>query len=216
MVMVLHTTEICASGKRSQKHGGRWLHSTGTQLVPQEPSQDLQNSVDGALDPRHPAISAGVIQHLERRTTGEVLMQGRGRFLQRIVKQLLSREGFEMFEAAVSISHLENRMAAAVTMHAREDFKTYLLMYAKRIAAEGMKGKVEELLRELMGRLDVDEDEEREDGDDEDDSDEIVGWPKKELLKAVLVAIGKHRDLQRITLPYARIMGIMEIEEDEA
>ena len=44
----------------------------------------------------------------------------------------------------------------------REEFRVYLLKYAKRIGAEGMRGKVEELLRGLMGELG--EDEEEEDG----------------------------------------------------
>jgi len=134
-----------------------------------------------------PALSAGVIPHLERRTTSEVLLHGRGRFLQRIVKQVLSREGFEGFETSVSVAHLENRMAAAVALGAKDDFKSYLFTYARRLASEGMKGKVEELLRDLMGRLDVgdDEDDEEDDGDDE-----ICGWSKRELLRGVLMAIG--------------------------
>lgn len=78
-------------------------------------------------------------------------------------------------------------MAAAVALGAKEEFKNYLFMYVRRIAAEGMKGKVEELLRDFMGRLDVDED---EDYDDENGDGEIVGWNKRELLKGILLAIG--------------------------
>lgn len=137
-------------------------------------------------DSQAPSVSAGVIPHLERRTTNEALIQGRGRFLQRVVKQVLNREGFEGFETAVSIAHLENRMAAARALNARDEFKNYLLMYAKRIAIEGMKAKVEALLRDLMGRLDVDEDEQ----DEEPEPDQWVGWDRRELLKAVLLAIG--------------------------
>jgi protein HIRA/HIR1 len=129
-----------------------------------------------------PALSAGIIPHLERRTTNEVVLHGRGRFLQRIVKQCLSREGFEGFETAVSIAHLENRMAAAVALGAKDEFKTYLMMYARRIASEGMKGKVEELCRDLMGPLDEEEEEETE--------TTICGLDKQELLKGVLIAIG--------------------------
>jgi protein HIRA/HIR1 len=137
----------------------------------------------------NPALSAGIIPHLERRTTSEVLINGRGRMLQRIVKQVLSREGFEGFETSVSISHLENRMAAALALGAKEEFKTFLFTYARRIASEGMKGKVEELCRDLMGRLDHNQDDEEEEEEDANDA-VICGWNKRDLLKGILHAIG--------------------------
>jgi protein HIRA/HIR1 len=171
--------------------GSQYWDSTGT-------SRTTQSSSDNPPDPKHPAVSAGIIPHLERRTTNEVLLHGRGRFLQRVIKSLLSREGFEGFETAVSIAHLENRMAAAIMLSAKEDFKCYLMMYARRIAAEGMKGKVEELLREMMGRIDVEEDEETLEGGDEDfGNDDIVGWDRRELLKGILLAIGTHSHLSQ-------------------
>ncbi|KAF3909895.1 hypothetical protein ABW21_db0208404 [Orbilia brochopaga] len=89
-------------------------------------------------------LSSGIIPFVERRTTAEVLMHGRGRFLQGIIKRLLNREGWEGFESTVSISHLENRIAAAKGLRAQDDFKTYLTMYARRIA---MEGKFRELQR---------------------------------------------------------------------
>ncbi|KAL7270515.1 HIR complex subunit [Rhizina undulata] len=183
-----------------QKLSEAW-YAVGSQYWDTTPSR-----TDSVSDPNHPSLSAGVIPHLERRTTTEVIMHGRGRFLQRIVKQVLNREGFEGFETAVSVAHLENRMAAAALLGARDEFKSYLFMYARRIAAEGMKAKVEELCRDLMGRLDQVEDED----EDEEGDDKLVGWEKRELLRGVVVAIGKHRDLQRIVVPYARILGVME------
>lgn len=125
-------------------------------------------------------------------------MHGRGRFLQRILKALLNREGFENFETQVSISHLENRMAGAVVLGAKEEFKQYLMMYVRRIGAEGLKGKVEEVCKELMGDM-----MENEDGDDEavgltgggggrwGVGDDIVGWNKRELLKNVILVLGE-------------------------
>ncbi|KAI5795776.1 TUP1-like enhancer of split-domain-containing protein [Geopyxis carbonaria] len=152
-----------------------------------------------------PSVSAGVIAHLERRTTTEVLLHGRGRMLQRITKTAQAREGFEGFETAVSLGHLENRMAAAIALNAREEYRSYLLIYAKRIAIEGMKGKVEELLRDLMGPLD----------DTEETEAEVCGMKKRTLLEAVLKAIGKNRDLQRITVPYASILGMVGPADEE-
>lgn len=150
-------------------------------------------------------LSAGIIPLLERNTTMHALARGRAFFLQRLMKALLVAEGFEGFEANVSIAHLENRVAAAMELGAREEFKVYLLMYAKRLGAEGLKGKIEELLRTLAGRLYVEADEE-EDGSENkksmgarkngsswfDDGDKICGWPRMKLLKEVVLVLGEY------------------------
>jgi protein HIRA/HIR1 len=172
-------------------------------------------------------ISAGIIPMLERNTTNQFLLQGRAFYLQRLIKALVSAEGYETFEAAVSVAHLENRVAAAQTLGAREEYKVYLSMYVKRLGAEGLKGKIEELLRSLMGDLLA------EDSDtDANKEDTICGWKKEELLKEVILIlgtycevtklqqhtnphIGKHRDLQRITVPYARLLGIVNGKQDD-
>jgi len=182
--------------------GSQYWDTTGSV----RPSAVAADSLNG-----EPPVSIGIIAHLERRTTAEVLLNPRGRVLQRIIKQCLSREGFEGFETAVSIAHLENRIAAAVMLGAKDEFKSYLMTYVRRLASEGMKGKVEELLRELMGRMDVDEGE--EDTDEKDDT--VCGCNKRELLKSVLLVVGKHRELQRITVPYAKAIGTLEMEVDE-
>ncbi|KAK2626770.1 hypothetical protein QTJ16_003945 [Diplocarpon rosae] len=131
-------------------------------------------------------ISAGIIPHLERHTTNEVLLKGRAYTLQRLVKTLLSREGFEGFESGVSIAHLENRVAAAMQLDAREEFRIYLFMYAKRLGAEGLKAKVEELLRSIMGGI------LKEGGDAMEESEKICGWDRKELLKEVVLILVRH------------------------
>lgn len=153
-----------------------------------------------------PVISAGIIPFLERNTTKETLIHGRGYFLQRLIKILLSREGFETFESSVSIAHLENRVAAALSLGAKEEFRVYLSMYAKRIGAEGLKAKAEELLEGIIGGI-------FEDGDTKDNapkpdnqnlkspnttedgawissSENLCGWPRRELLSEVILALG--------------------------
>lgn len=176
-------------------------------------------------------ISAGIIPLLERNTTSQTLLRGRAYFLQRLVKSLLSAEGYEGFESGVSVAHLENRMAAALTLGSKDEFKLYLGMYAKRLGAEGSRLKIEELLRSLMAGVYDD----RESSNLTDGSniymggakDELCGWKKEALLKEVVIILGespvstsrlgddvrlhrtgKYRDLQRITVPYARLLGI--------
>ena len=145
-------------------------------------------------------VSAGVIPFLERTTTNEVLARGRAQLLNRLVKQLLSKEGFEGFESGVSIAHLENRIAAAMMLGAKDEFQLYLYMYAKRIGAEGLKMKVEELLRGLLGGMyeDVDGEVEAiepslrtsEDRHWGNKTEKLCGWPRRELMKGVILLLG--------------------------
>ncbi len=151
---------------------------------------------DGELGASH--VSAGIIPHLERHTTNEVLLKGRAYQLQRLVKTLLSKEGFESIESGISIAHLENRVAAALQLGAKDEFRLYLSMYAKRLGAEGLKGKVEELLRSLLGGILKDKVQESSDASKTGDGkgwhnneDEICGWDRKELLKDVVLILGK-------------------------
>lgn len=152
------------------------------------------------------AVSAGIIPFLERNTTNETLLRGRAYFLQRLVKVLLSREGYETFESSVSIAHLENRLAAALSLGSKEEFRLYLNMYAKRIGAEGLKMKVEELLKGLIGGLFEDEEgseaitnlqaNEREGRNWREGSEDLCGWPRETLLKEVILALGTFLCLQ--------------------
>ncbi|KAL4752576.1 hypothetical protein BDW72DRAFT_171056 [Aspergillus terricola var. indicus] len=175
------------------------------------------------------AVSAGIIPFLERNTTNETLLRGRAYFLQRLIKTLLSREGYESFESSVSIAHLENRLAGALSLGAKEEFRLYLSMYAKRIGAEGLRGKVEELLKGLLGGLFEDDEGDAEDGNPrtalqhrpehadrnwKESSETLCGWPREVLLKEVILALGKHRDLQRVTVPYAKLLGVVDNESD--
>ncbi|KAK2031144.1 WD domain-containing protein [Colletotrichum zoysiae] len=187
----------------------------------------LQSTAVGPVTPAKPKdentpnVSAGIIPYLERHTTNEFLLKGRAYTLQRIVKLLLAKDGFEGFESTVSIAHLENRIAAALHLDARDEFRLYLFMYAKRLGAEGHRGKVEELLNSLLGGILKDKDDKSSEGGRGwfSQEEEICGWDRKELLKGVVMILGKFRELQRLTIQYARVLdlnlesdGAMEIE----
>lgn len=147
-------------------------------------------------------VSAGVIPFLERTTTNEILARGRAQLLNRLVKQLVSKEGFENFESGVSIAHLENRIAAAMMLGAKDEFQVYLYMYAKRIGAEGLKMKVEELLRGLLGGIYEDNEGDveaiepslrtSEDRHWGNKTEKLCGWSRRELLKGVILILGKY------------------------
>ncbi|GKT57924.1 histone transcription regulator [Colletotrichum tofieldiae] len=194
----------------------------------------LQSTAVGPVTPAKPKdentanVSAGIIPYLERHTTNEFLLKGRAYTLQRIVKLLLSKDGFEGFESTVSIAHLENRIAAALHLDARDEFRLYLFMYAKRLGAEGHRGKVEELLNSLLGGILKDKDEKANDGGRGwfSQEEEICGWDRKELLKGVVMILGNffsdgfwRRLFTKTTRQYARVLdlnlesdGAMEIE----
>ena len=184
--------------------GSQYWNTTDTSV-----SNLSSSSQGGSASSSLPLTSAGIIPHLERATTTAALARGRARMLQRIVKDLLTREGFEGFEATVSIAHLENRIAAAMMLGAKEEFRVYLFMYAKRVGAEGLRGKVEELLRGLMGNIDEAEDDEKERGEETsrtvgrhkgvqgDDrwwgnsGETLCGWERKGLMRSVLLLLGE-------------------------
>lgn len=202
-----------------------------------ESQTSTQTSTSRAHDPedddevRLENISAGIIPLLERNTTSYTLLRGRAYFLQKLIKTLLSAEGYEGFESAVSVAHLENRLAGALTLGAKDEFKMYLGMYAKRLGAESSRLKIEELLRSLMAGVFHEEGDQTSTAADDGvgmggTSDELCGWKKEVLLKEVVLILGmsfhsktahdmeaniskgKYRDLQRVTVPYARILGI--------
>jgi protein HIRA/HIR1 len=156
----------------------------------------LQSTAVGPVTPKAKDVgtvnaSGGIIPFLERHTTSEFLLKGRAYTLQRIVKMVLSKDGFENFESSVSIAHLENRIAGAMQLGAQDEFRLYLFMYAKRIGAEGLRGKVEELLTSLVGGILR----KKEDGEKGRGwfsvEGEICGWDRKELLKGVVMILGK-------------------------
>lgn len=194
--------------------GSQYWNTADTSISAVQSSQTSKsNTEDEDLKPEN--ISAGIIPYLERNTTIQGLLRGRAWFLQRLVKTLLVAEGFEGFESAVSIAHLENRVAAAMTLGAKEEFRVYLMMYAKRIGAEGFKGKVEELLRGLMGSIfeeqEADEQEDDTHGDGRKTSkrkgegwmaedDTMVGWKREDLLREVVLILGKCRSHCRLCL----------------
>ncbi|CAF3509551.1 HIR complex subunit [Fusarium graminearum] len=156
-------------------------------------------------------VSSGIIPFLERHTTNEFLLKGRAYGLQRIIKMVVQRKEAENLESSVSIAHLETRIAGALQLGAREEFRLYLFTYAKRLGAEGARVKVEELLNSLLGGI-LEENEEEEDEDDGhgwfSKEGDLCGWDRKELLKDVVMILGKYRELQRLTLQYAKVLDI--------
>jgi protein HIRA/HIR1 len=182
--------------------GSQYWNTTDSSVSNIRSSQDKAPSKEKGDQVSIENISAGIIPSLERNTTNQFLLQGRAFYLQRLIKALISAEGYETFESSVSVAHLENRVAAAKTLGAKEEFKIYLSMYVKRLGAEGLKGKIEELLRSLTGDLIADEDEES----GEQHEEVVCGWKREDLLKEAVLILGMfHRPSNSTCRPYTDI-----------
>ncbi|KAK9476234.1 TUP1-like enhancer of split-domain-containing protein [Lipomyces japonicus] len=153
--------------------------------------------------------TGGPVSLVEHSTDIEVKRAGRGRFLQRIIKSAMMRDGYEGIETAVSIAHLENRIGAAILLNSKTDLQSNLIIYARRIAEEGLKDRVEELYKELFGPMEADTSEANA------YQPTICGLDKKELLKQIIVTSGKQREVQRISIPYAKLLGVIDDQMEE-
>lgn len=209
--------------------GSQYWNSNDSSLSAlQSTAVGSKSDTDGG-EPR-PTVSSGIIPFLERHTTNEFLLKGRAYALQRIIKTVIQKKEAEDLESCVSIAHLENRIAGALQLGAEEEFRLYLFTYAKRLGAEGAQGKVEELLNSLIGGI-------LQESGHVDDSgrgwfstgDKICGWDRKDLLKGVVLILGKtfgqtwyfvlyyyrtdtltgkYRELQRLTGQYAKLLDL--------
>jgi protein HIRA/HIR1 len=66
-------------------------------------------------------------------------------------EEVEKRGGGDDWRNALSLGHLETRMAAAIALDSPHEYKQFALQYAKRLADEGFKGKAEEFVKELLG-----------------------------------------------------------------
>lgn len=221
--------------------GSQYWNSTDSSISALQSTAVGPNAKDKDKDTPNATVSSGIVPFLERHTTNEFLLKGRAYALQRIIKTVMQKSDGEGLESSVSIAHLENRIAGALQLGARDEFRLYLFMYAKRLGAEGARGKVEELLNSLVGGI-LEEGKESEGGRGwYTKEDEVGGWDRKELLKGVVLILGmrfasicnalqarlilfnltnmkflgKYRELQRLTGQYARLLDL-KLDDEEA
>ncbi|KAG5955089.1 HIR complex subunit [Claviceps arundinis] len=187
--------------------GSQYWNSNDSSISALQSTAVGPSSAENTDETSNVTVSSGIIPFLERHTTNEFLLKGRAYALQRIIKTVIQRKEAEDLESSVSIAHLENRIAGALQLEAKEEFRLYLFMYAKRLGAEGTRPKVEELLNSLLGGVLQDKQSSNYNGRGwYSTHDEICGWNRKELLKGVVLILGKYRELQRLTSQYARVL----------
>ncbi|PWY99154.1 WD40 repeat-like protein [Testicularia cyperi] len=109
------------------------------------------------------------------------------------------------FDIAVTLRHLEARIMAATILESGQEYKTYLMAYAKRLAEEGIKNQSEDLIKSLIGPIYY-----RPDKDQNDDwQPTVVGHDKRQLCGQVLQVLAKPRNLTSLVHPYQEILANM-------
>ncbi|KAG0345255.1 HIR complex subunit [Podila humilis] len=96
----------------------------------------------------------------------------------------------------VTLSHLENQMAAAQVLQSPAEYKQWLRCYVQKLADEGAISRVEELCKYLLGPV-------YQGGERSGWQPTILGFQKRELLKDLLPILSSNRSLQRTLKEYA-------------
>lgn len=151
--------------------------------------------------------SSSIIELLEHMTNEEIVRKtrtGRGKYFNKISKNMIMKEGFENLENTISLSHLENRLLCCELLGENKDFHKYFMVYVQRLCELGFKAKLYAVCDKLLGPVSDEDDEVLVEPWDE----KICGVNKRELLKEVILACAKHRDVQRVLLHFGRRIGI--------
>ncbi|KAF9936720.1 HIR complex subunit, partial [Modicella reniformis] len=97
----------------------------------------------GDIAPSAP-LKKGVLSHLQAAATN-----GRQEKDVAFAQELLNVE--ESVQSVVTLTHLENQMAAALVLGSPSEYKQWLRCYVQRLADEGSVARVEELCKSLLG-----------------------------------------------------------------
>ena len=66
-------------------------------------------------------------------------------------ERLMDKPRPDWWNPALTLGHLETRLHSARLLDSPQEYRQALLLYAKKIADEGFRGKAEELIKELFG-----------------------------------------------------------------
>lgn len=144
---------------------------------------------------------SSLIGLLEHRTNEEIIRKsrtGRGKYFNKISKNMIMKEGFESLENTISLSHLENRILCCELLGEFIDFHDFLITYTKRICELGLKAKLFDICQLLLGEE-----------ASEEWVPEVCGYDKKELLKEIILSCAKDRDAQRILVHFSKKLGMI-------
>lgn len=152
-----------------------------------------------------------IVELLEHKTNEEIIRKtrtGRGKYFNKINKNMIMKEGFENLENTISLSHLENRILCCELLGEKEEFHNFFITYIKRVCELGLKAKLFEICVQLLGP----EDEKNGTESDSKWNPLICGYEKRELLKELIYACSNYRDSQRILIHFGKKIGIIDVD----
>lgn len=141
----------------------------------------------------------GLLEYMESHTNDEINRRGKAKFFSKISKMMLMREGYENLETIISLNHLENKINFYIFLNDFENYKMFLIIYAKRLSELNLKNRLVEILNSLF--MDM--------------NGEICGHPKKKLLEDLILSCSKHREVQHILVQYSESIGILNADDDD-
>ncbi|KAM5194765.1 protein HIRA isoform 2-T2 [Mantella aurantiaca] len=93
-----------------------------------------------------------------------------------------------------TMAYLENQIAAALMLQSSQEYRYWLLIYARFLVNEGFEQKLREVCQDLLGPV------HRSSGSQWESR--ILGYRKRELLKELLPLIGQNLRFQRLFTEY--------------
>ncbi|CAA7269311.1 unnamed protein product [Cyclocybe aegerita] len=104
------------------------------------------------------------------------------------------------WSSALTLGHLETRMISTKVLDSPAEYKHALLVYAKKIADEGFRGKAEELIKELFGPVYW------RPGKEDTWNYTVIGLSKRDLLKDVLSVFARSKTLSTLAVTWQDIL----------
>ncbi|RDB30330.1 Protein HIR1 [Hypsizygus marmoreus] len=102
----------------------------------------------------------------------------------------------QWWNTALTLGHLETRLNSTRLLDSPQEYKQAMLVYAKKVADEGFRGKAEELIKELFGPVYC------RPGRDESWSPSVIGLSKRDLLKDVLSIFARSKTLTKLAMDW--------------
>ncbi|CAE6539796.1 unnamed protein product [Rhizoctonia solani] len=114
----------------------------------------------------------------------------------------------QWWNTALTLGHLESRLAAAQLLDSPTEYKQALLLYAKRLADEGFRTKAEELVKELCGPLYY------KPGREDKWQPTVLSMNKRDLLKDVLGIFARSKTLAKLGQDYQEVLKKANEKDD--
>ncbi|XP_029474853.1 protein HIRA isoform X1 [Rhinatrema bivittatum] len=107
-----------------------------------------------------------------------------------------------LVQQETTMAYLENQIAAALMLQSSQEYRHWLLIYARYLVNEGLEYRLREVCRDLLGPV-------HRSSESQWDS-RILGLRKRELLKELLPVIGQNLRFQRLFTEYQEQLDILQ------